>query len=83
MTGMCALAQLVAAPDSLYVCTGAHAIPLLWCKLFGFILIVWRQQPCKRVSTVCSPLLKTINWYLDAPPVLDHDAQEVLRKGLR
>lgn len=53
---MCAVAQLVAAPDSLYVCTGAHAVPLLWCKFFGLILIVWRQQPCKRVSTACSPL---------------------------
>lgn len=47
--GMCAVAQLVATADSLHVCTGADAIPVLWVSIRRLILDLWRQQPGERV----------------------------------
>ena len=47
--GMCALAELVAAADSLHVCTGSDAIPLLWIGIWRLILDIRRQQLSKRV----------------------------------
>ncbi len=47
--GMCALAELVAAADSLYVRTGSDAIPLLRIGIWRLVLNLWRKQLGKRV----------------------------------